>query len=175
MIMEIVGSVLITGGSTALGIFKGNKYKKRVELLKQFRNTIQMLETEIFYSANPLPLAFESIGKKVSYPLDDFYNGLSEGLMNNQYMSVYEAINDITIKAFTDRGLAFDKHDLEIIKGLGNVLGCSDRDDQIKHLRLFNTQLEQQIGVAEDSRKSNEKVYKNMGFIIGLGISIVLI
>lgn len=175
MIEKIIGSVLVIGSSTLIGIQKGNKFKHRVELLKEFRNSIQMLETEINYGANPLPCAFKNISEKVGYPLSDFYEYLSDGLGKGEFNSIHEAIGRVSDYVFIDRGLAFDKSDVGLIKSLGNILGTSDREDQVKHLRLFNVQLEQQIDKAEEARKSNENIYKNMGFIIGMGISLVLV
>ena len=175
VIAQLVGSVMIIGSSTLFGYYKGNSYKNRVELLKRFRGSLQMLETEIMYGATSLPVAFSNVGRKMDYPFSDFYGDLSEGLLERIFEFVDEAWDKICEYVFIDRGLGFKKEDIELIKGFGKVLGCSDRADQKKHFDLFYVQIDGNIDKAEEDRKSHEKLYKNMGFLIGCGVSVILL
>jgi stage III sporulation protein AB len=175
MISQLIGSVMIIGSSTLFGYCKGNSYKKRVEILKSFRSSLQMLETEIIYGATSLPYAFKNVGKKICYPFKDFYECMSEGLLERKFDFVDEAWNEICDYVLVDKGLGVKREDVELIKGFGKVIGCSDKEDQKKHFDLFYVQINGNIDKAEEDRKSNEKIYKGMGFLIGSGLSILML
>ena len=71
--------------------------------------------------------------------------------------------------------LSFKKEDVETFLSLGRVLGTSDRLDQQKNFALILNQMDGLISEAKEERAKNEKLYKSLGIITGIGIIILLI
>ena len=67
------------------------------------------------------------------------------------------------------------KEDVEILLSLGRVLGSSDRADQSKIFKLVLNQIGAQIEEAKMEKNQNEKLYRSLGVITGIGIIILLI
>ncbi len=64
----IKGIILLFIFSTAtfLGLALANKYKNRVKDLKEIRNALNIIETKIRYTYEPLPHIFEDISTNFS-------------------------------------------------------------------------------------------------------------
>ena len=54
-------------------------------------------------------------------------------------------------------------------------LGKTDVEGQLSEIALFNSFLKEQIIKAKDEQKRDEKMYKSLGGVIGLGIIILLV
>jgi stage III sporulation protein AB len=70
---------------------------------------------------------------------------------------------------------ALSKTEKEILLNLCRVLGCSNREDQLHHLRLADTQLEVEEAKAHDDQAKYEKMYKTMGILAGALLVILLL
>lgn len=62
-----------------------------------------------------------------------------------------------------------------MIKTIGKLLGKTDIEGQLSEISLGLDLIGKQIKDAEYERNKNSKLYKTMGVIFGLGISIILI
>ena len=82
-----------------------------------------------------------------------------------------EAWNEAINVTFT----ALKQEDIEIIKGLGRMLGKTDINGQISEIELVNEFLETQIKEAEYEKNKNYKMYKTLGIVVGIAIVIILI
>ena len=67
-----------------------------------------------------------------------------------------------------------NSEDEEILISFGKLLGSSDTEGQIKNIRLTLNQLKMQEEKAEELRKKNESMYRNLGVLGGLAIIIIL-
>lgn len=111
--------MLIFLGSCAIGVIISRKYKNRVNDLRDFKNAINILQTKIKFTYEPLGDIFNEIAnimgekKKVSYIFKNAVDNLK-----------YEDIKTSWEKAIEDSKeyLSFSKEDVEIIKSLGNML-----------------------------------------------------
>lgn len=70
--------------------------------------------------------------------------------------------------------LNLNKDDLNLIKSIGNMLGKTDAEGQVSELNLSIGFIDSQIEKAENECEKNEKMYKSLGTIAGLGIIILL-
>lgn len=172
MLVKLIGGILVIAACSLWGIAVSNKYGRRPRELKNLRTSLQLLETEVIYGANPLPYAFSSIANKLEGILKQFYFTASQNLILRQYSSVRDAWSDAIEKVLADT--AFNKTDMELLRGFGNILGSSDREDQQKHFKLFYAQLKHHEDIAEEERRKNEKMYKSLGFLSGLVLFIII-
>lgn len=173
LVLKIIGSLMIILSSSLIGNFLGSRYSHRLKNLIQLQNCIQLLETEIVYSATPLPVALENIYKKGNKNISFIFNEIKDYLISNKNISVYDSF--LTHSQILKEKLFFTDQDIEIFLSLGQVLGASDRLDQQKHLRLIITQLKNQQEEALENKNKNERMYKSLGVLTGLAIVIVLL
>jgi len=131
-----------------------------------------MLETEIYYSLTPLPEALSRVGKRFESEIGQFFFQVSQLMTGNEMLTADEAwkksLNWLKENSF------LTESDIDILKNFGFNLGCSDREEQIKHLKLVQQQLLHQEGNAEKEREKNERMWRHMGFWGGLLIVIIL-
>lgn len=173
MIPELIGGAMIVGSSTVFGFQKSNSLSMRLKTLQEFRSSLQVIETEIVYSATPLPRICDNICDKMNCGniVKEFYSTLGEELRNGSG-SLYEGWN----KAVDSSLCKYIKNsDAEIIRRLGSVLGCSDREDQVKHLKLISMQIENCIEEAREDVRKHGKMYKTIGILAGLGIWLIVL
>ncbi|MFZ5353565.1 MAG: stage III sporulation protein SpoIIIAB [Bacillota bacterium] len=173
MFIKLLGGILIIAASGLFGIALSNKYSCRPKDIRKLRTYLQMLETEIVYGATPLPYAFDSLAAKADREWVCFFSTISRNLIEGRYYNVKTAWEDAVDNELSE--VYLNKEDRELMQSFGNILGSSDTEDQQKHFKLFYRQLEQQEQLADEDRKKNEKMYKSLGFLLGLVIFIILV
>ncbi|MCK9216724.1 MAG: stage III sporulation protein SpoIIIAB [Firmicutes bacterium] len=173
MFIKLIGGMIIILSSSLIGILLANKYIIRIKILKTFRFSIQLLETEIVFTSTPLPYAFNHISSKIDKPWNAFFHEVSENLLKRNFFTMEEAWNS-AMNNHLDLPF-FKKSDIELIKNFGKVLGKSDTEDQKKHFLLVYAQLDRHEEEAEIEKKKNVKMYKSLGLLLGIAIYIILI
>lgn len=171
--IRIVGFIFIIFSCSGLGYVLSSRLSMRVRELKLLRISLQMLETEIVYSNTPLPLAFNSVQKKCGRPVKNLFKTTSENLDKKVFGTVGEAFS-ASIEENKDI-LSLNREDMEILKSFGYSIGSSDVEGQVKSFNMVLKQLDGQEIKAEDIRSKNEKMYRNLGFLAGLAIVIILL
>lgn len=172
MYLKLLGGVMIIISSGLLGISIANKYTGRPRELRNFRRSLQLLETEILYGATPLPQAFKYISSKLNDYLGDFYLQVSVGI-SSKNCSSFSSVWSEKINQMENSNLS--KGDKELMLEFGYILGTSDRLDQEKHFKLIYKQLELFEEQAEEEKKKSEKMYRSLGFLFGIMIFVVLL
>ncbi len=151
-----------------LGLAIANKYKSRVKDLKEVRNILNILETKIKYTYRPLPDIFDEISKSFRSNIGSIFKIAKDKM---QEFSAGEA----WIYAIENSNTSMNKEDLNQLKNLEKLLGKTNVEGQISEIELMKKTVDTQIEKAEEEQKKNEKLYKNLGIIIGLAIVIILV
>lgn len=173
MLFKFLGGLLIVSASGLLGILFSNQLLLRYRELLNLRRVMQMLETEVAYGATPLPVALISVSNKSEGLASSFFRNVSQDLSNRSFYTVREAWNDSAEKILMHSILL--NSDIELIKSFGSILGCSDIEDQKKHFQLFYLQLRHQEDAALEEVKRSAKMYRSLGFLLGIAVIVVLI
>jgi stage III sporulation protein AB len=173
MLLKINGGLLIVSASGLLGILFSNRLSLRYREITNMRRFMQMLETEVIYGATPLPAALSSISNKTEGVISRFFGNISDSLTERSFYTVRDAWTDSAEVLLTQSSL--QRSDIELIKSFGSILGCSDREDQKKHFQLFYLQLNHQEDAAMEEIKRSAKMYRSLGFILGIAIFVVLV
>jgi len=168
-----IGALLIVISSGLLGILIASKYSIRPKEIRKLRFSLQMLETEIVYGSTPIPYACYNVGCKSDNPWKSFFLDVSDNLLKRKCFSMEEAWNQAILNNLHDSCL--NQTDIELLRNFGKIIGKSDTEDQKKHFKLIYAQLEHHEKMAEEERKTNEKMYKSMGFLLGAAILIILV
>lgn len=166
--LKIFIFALIIGGCTALGIIYAKRYSNRVLELKEMKNALNMFENKIKFTYEDIPTVFKDISRTIKGNIGKVFENASNKMINKNAGEAWEEALNVT---FT----ALKQEDIEIIKGLGRMLGKTDINGQISEIELVNEFLETQIKEAEEEKNKNYKMYKTLGIVVGITIVIILI
>lgn len=170
--IKFLGAVLILGAATMFGFVQALNYARRPKQIRQMIGSLQRMETEIVYALTPLPEAMLTLSKQMAEPLSSLFRITAERLHDTLVTSTRE-IWQQTVREVWKRS-SMKQPEQEIVLQLGNVLGITDRSDQIKHLRLAVSQLQAEEQESRDEQKRYEAMWKSLGVLIGALIVILM-
>ncbi|MCG0239066.1 MAG: stage III sporulation protein AB [Firmicutes bacterium] len=167
---KVIGALLVTGAGAGVGWQLAQPLSRRPEELRQIQAGLSLLETEIGYGAVPLP---EALGRAAAA------GGAARRLFGRAAAACDRAETpaaalQMALGAFW-AGSALAPPDREALAGLAAVLGASDRQDQIRHLRLCRERLRAAEAAAEADRLRYERLYRHLGLLGGLAAAILLL
>ncbi|BCJ85929.1 stage III sporulation protein SpoIIIAB [Effusibacillus dendaii] len=170
--IKLIGSTLVILAATGFGLWRAGFYHERAKELQQLITALQMLETEIFYGATPLPEAFCRIGERIAGKIGLLLTESGQGLIHGDGRSAGRIFQE-NLLSFASK-LHLKPQDFEILTALGHTLGNSDRTDQIKHIQLACTRLEAEASIAKDERDRFGKMWRYLGALTGLAVVIIM-
>lgn len=155
---------------TYMGMEMAHKLKSREMILTECVTFLKMVENEMVYMLNNLPLSYEMARQKLNTKLKDVIGSIvvdinKYGIEKSNISSV-ENVNKLDELTLTDK---------EIIITLLNSLGRGDLDSQCNIIENGIEVLKNQIKEARESKIKNSKVYRMVGAISGLMIVIIFI
>ncbi len=161
-----MGFILLASSYT--GILIAGKYTNRVKELKQMKTALNLFETKVKFTYEPIPKIFQDIGGRTQGMTARIFKTASEKMQEKEagvaWIEALEAENNV-----------INREDKEVLKGLSNLLGKVDLEGQVSEIELVDNFLNTQIEKAEQESKKNEKMYKTLGVTAGLAIVVVLI
>lgn len=169
IVVKFLILLLIFGSSTLVGWLIAKKYENREKELKDMKNALNIFETKIKFTYASLPEIFGEIGEQFKENIVGEIFRKSANLMKEK--SAGESWNESIDKVSSN----ISQEDKVVLKNLSKLLGKTDIDGQISEIKLVTDFLDRQIGLAQEERTKNEKMYKTLGGIIGLTLVIILI
>lgn len=170
--IKLVGSVMIILAGGFAGIIMALDYMRRPRELRAVQAALQMLETEITYTATPLGEALERVASRSDSGLQLLFLTAASGLRSMSGITAGEAWDTALSKYYP--GSSLNENDLQILKNLGNALGVSDRQDQSKHFRLAFEQLKLETARAEAEAAKNVKMWNCLGFCGSMALVLLI-
>lgn len=140
----------------------------RADNLKKIKKGLNYLKTKITYTNDTLPNIFFDIHNKLNGDVGELF------LASGKRMEL-EFAGEAWEKCIDSTRLILSNEDKDVLKSLGKLLGSTDIDGQINQIDMVNNFLDEQINEAMEQKNKNEKMYKKLGIIIGLGIVIILV
>ena len=140
--------VLIFISTAFLGILVSNKYKNRVRDLKELRSILNILETKINYTYEPLPQIFLEISRSFKGEISKIFKFARD---NMEEMSAGEAFEYAVKEAKTN----LNNEDTSIILGLSKLLGKTNVEGQLSEIALNKKLIDVQIKKAEEEQAKN--------------------
>ncbi len=159
---------LIFSSTSILGLAMANKYRYRVRDLKEIRSILNIIETKMKYTYEPLPQIFTDISKNFQGETVNIFKTANEKMSE---LSAGEAWH----YALENTQTNMTEEDIKTLEVLEKMLGKTDVEGQISEINLSKNYIDVQIKKAEEEQRKNEKLYKNLGVIVGIAIVILLI
>lgn len=158
--------------TSSLGFIYGGRYSKRVNTLMNLHDSIRILQSEISIFSNPLSIALLNTVEKSKDEIKYLFNIIRTSLMNNYTGDIY--LSFLESECYL-KELLLKKEDIDLFLSLGKIIGKTNRDHQDKQFDFLLNELENLIINAKEERKINERMYRQLGLLLGLGIIIILI
>ena len=159
---------LILVSTSLIGKFLSKKYVYRLEELEEIKNAFNILKTKIKFTYEPIPEIFFEIAQNSNKNISYIFMKAKE---NMKEISAGEAWE----KAVEETECNLNNEDKKIVKTLSKLLGKTDVEGQISQIEQTSEFLNNQIEKAEVERVKNEKLYKILGIVSGIGLVILLI
>ncbi|HOB81523.1 MAG TPA: stage III sporulation protein AB [Peptococcaceae bacterium] len=170
---KLLGAILILLGCSYWGWKISSLYRKRTELFRFLQNGLTMLEAEINYTATPLPLALERVGRKSNRLCQALFLQAAHILQAQKTVSAGEAWQ--TGIAALAAEVPLSKEESEILQLFGYSLGGSDKEEQLKNIALTKKQLFIVQKKAEEEQGKKQKLCQYLSFCLGAVLVLLLI
>ena len=159
---------LLLVACTLIGRFLSKKYVYRLNELEEMKNALNIFMTKIKFTYEPIPSTFLYISEKVEGNVSKIFKNATEEMENKPAGEAWDKSLDAIVTNMK-------KEDIDIIRNLGRLLGKTDIEGQISEIKLVNNFLDIQIKDAEEEKNKNEKMYRTLGIVAGMTITILLI
>ncbi|ATW24024.1 stage III sporulation protein SpoIIIAB [Candidatus Formimonas warabiya] len=171
--LKLVGAGLVVASFGVMGTMLGKNVAKRPDELRQLQFGLQALETEIMYSATPLPQALSMVAKQTRGMIAEVFAQTGKELAQGQGQTAGEAWSK-ALKEIQPNLLLADG-EISILEQFGQGLGTSDREDQMKRLTSIRIQLAAKEQLAETERRQYQKVWQTLGWAVGLVLTLLFL
>lgn len=171
--IKLIGAVLILFAGTMIGFQQASRLVERPRQLRQLAHALQRLETEISYGQTPLPEALVRTADAAPEPLSTLFRKAANGIWETEGLSFRESWEQ-AVKSHWG-ATSMRSNEQSVLIRLGSTLGISDKEDQIKHLRLALIQLKTEEDAARDDQGRYEKMWKSLGILIAVLIVILMV
>jgi len=169
--LKVVGAILVLCAGALIGLHMSHQYASRPRQIRQLIQALQRLETEISYGATPLAEAFHSIARQAAGPVAVLLGAAAEELQSES-ADTRGALERSAERCWGRTALR--PAEREIWLHLGSILGVSDRDDQIRHLRLAMSQLKSEEDAAQEDQRRYASMWRSLGLLGGALVAILL-
>ena len=168
--IKIIISIVILFITSYIGIEMAGALKSREEILTDMITFLRLVQNEMMYMLNSLPIAFEMSRQRLNTELKNVLGAISLDMSEFGVEKIDASItnNVNSIKCLND-------YDKEIIISTLKNLGRSDLESQYNIIENGITIINKQIKEANEIKNKNSKVYKTIGVITGLMIVIIFI
>ncbi|MDI3256602.1 MAG: stage III sporulation protein AB [Kyrpidia sp.] len=171
-LLQWVGSACVLTASTGLGFYKAERLRKRVETLRSIHAGLQLLDTEIAFSATPLPRAMARVSRTCTPPGAALFEEVARALEARPDAGAGAHWEAAVLRRCQD--LALQSVDAEVLVQFGRTLGLSDREDQRKHIRLASERLAVQERQAAREAAERVRMWRSLGILGGAAVVVLL-
>ena len=150
-----------------IGRYLSKKYVIRVNELEEMKNALNMFQSKIKFTYEPIPEIFGEIAKNTTKNIGQVFQLAKEKMATKTANIAWEEAIEQSENNLT-------KEDKYVLKTLSKLLGQTDVEGQTSQIEITQKFLETQLKEAQEQREKNEKLYSKLGTTIGLAIVIIL-
>ena len=173
MYIKWVGSFLLLGIASVIGMRKAEALTVRVERMQELKRMIGLLQGELRFHRAALSECFESVSERIQAPFSMFLLSTAISLENREEGTFEEVWERTVVNLLREKG--FCKEDEQIFLLLKNGLGYLDLKMQTETLNLALLQVEESIAVSKEEQKIKGKLYRTLGVTVGALLVLLVI
>ncbi|SFS83246.1 stage III sporulation protein SpoIIIAB [Paenibacillus sp. BC26] len=171
--VELIGAALILFAGTMIGFLQASRYAARPIQIRQLIYALQRLETEIGYGYTPLPEAISRSAAHLPEPVASLLLDVNRRLEQTGELTFRESWEGAA-NAYWPHTAMRQPEQAALIR-LGSALGISDREDQIKNLKLAMQQLQSEEEAARHDSARFSKMWKSLGVLTAALVVILIL
>ncbi len=167
--MKILGVALIIVSSSAIGIIKSINLSKRVYELELIIILIEKIKTYLRYNQLHTSEMIYELSQCSSFDRLDFINYCSKKLKkDSNFPLIWE-------ESILNSKLSISTKDRNILIGLKDIIGARDIDGQLSGIDLTLGIIQENLNDAKQVKSVKGRMYRNLGILLGLGLSILIL
>ena len=169
--LKLLGVVLVIGAGSAVGFYKAHELKRRIADIIMLQNSFRLLETEIYYTRSPVPIAMELLETKLSETMKTFFYHVRYGMEYHHLplcQAWEEALHDL------EQRTCLCAEEVSAVHNFGLSLGVGDIQDQQKHFQLLQQRLQHALQTAEHNSIKQERIWQYMGVCVSMVVVLLL-
>ena len=170
--MKMAGAVLVLLAALGIGFQNAARIRKSYEELVYLKKIMIMLRGEISYQISSMEEICIHMGEHTREPYSKAFQNLAEALGSGEGGNFSHMWNETVIK--TLRQVIPQENDLDRLKELGENLGYLDKEMQMNYINLYLENLELSITEKGEKVRTDEKLNKIMGCVMGLLVIVLL-
>jgi len=159
---------IILVSCSLIGKYLSKKYVLRVNQLEEMKNALNMFQSKVKFTYEPIPEIFAEIAKNTNKSIGQVFQLAQEKMQTKTANIAWEE----SIEESQNNYLT--KEDKQVLKTLSKLLGQTDVEGQTSQIQITQKFLETQLKEAQEQKEKNEKLYSKLGTTIGLAIVIIL-
>ena len=169
--LKFLLAIASIGAGTALGIYKSNSYKRRVELLGKIELLLLRIKTYFSNDRITTERMFSLLDKTDTFDDLTFVRCTSEKLKGNpDFKSAFTKSLDESKSE-----LALKDDDYAALYNLSDVIGSYDSETVLRELDLAQSIIVGQRAQAESEYQKNGKLYRMLYILSGIALAILII
>jgi stage III sporulation protein AB len=172
MLVRLAGTFLVMAGSVGLGLYYSARESFRVQDLLEFKKALLILSSEIEYMRATLSEACANISKRTSLGVSKIFGRFAELLSNGEGETAYQ----LWLAAMDDckNAICLAPEDLAVLSDFGKTLGYLDKQMQKNAIDHAVAYIDEKAASLSASSDKNKRMYRSLGVIGGLLITVVL-
>ncbi|MGA8941735.1 MAG: stage III sporulation protein SpoIIIAB [Thermoactinomyces sp.] len=170
--LKLLGAVLVILTTSWIGFQLAAELRLRTRQIQELRSSLALLKTEIDYGTRPLAEAWERIAEVADSDLRRLFRRFGRNLRTMNGQSTYECLR-LAIDSEWQK-TAMGKDEKGILLKLCQVLGSSNRSDQLHHLEIVAENLLMEEQKAREEQEKYEKMVKTLGILSGALLVILM-
>ena len=139
---------LLLVACTLIGRFLSKKYVYRLNELEEMKNALNIFESKIKFTYEPIPEIFGEISKNSTSNISNIFEKAKEKMKEKNASQAWE-------ETIEESDCNFSKEDKQVLKTLSKLLGQTDSEGQISQIEITQNFLDAQI--KEARRRKNKK------------------
>ena len=173
LLIKIIGGSVVICSSFVLGYILSTNLSIRSCELRQLQNILEYFENEIKFLSSKLTEALEKSSKMGNGAIAKIFTDTSYKLKECYGTTVEDEWERAVL--LNRKKMQLANEDIEILLSFGKILGKSDLEGQIKNIKNTINRLKIQEQKAEERRKKDQIMYRNITILCGIAIVIILV
>ncbi len=168
MIIKLIGMIIITASTTLTGIYASNQLSERKKRIQAMILMIDRISSLIEFRALKTGDILDSISSDKSFEKLAFLKNADDLYKNG--LSFYEAWN----QAAEEDIMTGDEERQQLIM-MGSSLGTSNIKGQLSMLKIYRQNMEHIFDTFSEESMNKGKLYRSLGILAGVFISVMLV
>ncbi len=162
--LKVLGGILVSVGSTAIGLYTAARLRRRVRILAQLCSAIEWMREEIRDKTTPVPELFQKLAHDLDEPVSQLFAAAltgMKGLGHRTFGEIWQAAVQRTPE------LLLTEDEAATLLQLGHVLGQYGSLEQAASLESAKQRFDGFLQRAREERERRERVSVAFGISVG--------